>query len=187
MPEIVIDRLVSFDDDSESDKNMKQAQSETGVHKGEQYRHGGTSADAFFQYEMAVDPSAPENYLGVRYFGRDNGRTFDVYLNDVLLKKEMITDTNGSDSWYVQWDRIPQEVIDGIDAGDSYKRTDSGEWVLDADGNRIPIVTVRFQSDGTSLVGGIFGLYTTTSPADGSDAAPPLDSRGGSGAARPRQ
>lgn len=159
--ETTIDSLTSFDNNSEADKNYKYNKSAVGTHLGQPYRDGQRATDAYFQYDMIVDPTLEKNYLGVRYFGGDNGRTFDVYLNDVLLKHEMITNTNGASSWYVQYDQIPQAVLDGIAAKDSYKRDQNGNYVLDANGAKIPVVTVRFQGNGISFVGGVYGVYTT--------------------------
>ena len=119
---------------------------------------------------MIVDPTLPKNYLGVRYFGGDNGRTFDVYLNDVLLKHERVTNAAGATSWYIQYDEIPRAVLAGIAAKDSYKRDQGGNYVLDADGQKIPVVTVRFQGNGTSYVGGVFGVYTTSTTTYATDA-----------------
>ncbi|WP_157001817.1 beta-L-arabinofuranosidase domain-containing protein [Agromyces laixinhei] len=169
--ETTIDSLTSFDNNnSEADKNYAYNKSSVGVHLGEGYRDGQRAADAYFQYEMIVDPAATENFLGARYFGGDNGRTFDVFVNDVLLKHERITGAAGASSWYVQYDRIPASVLAGIPAADSYKRDQNGEYVLDDDGERIPVVTVRFQGNGTSYVGGVYGVYTTTKTTYGTDA-----------------
>ena len=164
--EMSIDSLTSFDNNnSEADKNYKYNQSGVGVYNGQGYRDGQMTTTAWFQYEMIIDPTLPRNYLGVRYYGGDNGRTFGVYLNDVLLKNERVTNAAGSGSWYVQYDEIPRTVLDGIPAKDSYKRDQSGKYVLDANGAKIPVVTVRFQGNGTSYVGGVYGVSTTRSNA----------------------
>ena len=170
--ETTIDSLTSFDNNnSEADKNYRYSKSAVGVFNGQGYRDGQRAADAYFQYDMIVDPKAPANHLGVRYYGGDSGRTFDVYLNDVLLKHEQITNANGATSWYIQYDRIPQAVLDGIPAKDSYKRDQSGQYVLDEKGQKIPVVTVRFRGNGTSFVGGVFGVYTSLSDRYSTDAA----------------
>ncbi|ROQ65001.1 hypothetical protein EDF36_0504 [Rathayibacter sp. PhB152] len=163
--ETTIDSLTSFDNNnSEADKNYKYNRSAVGTWRGEGYRDGERSADAYFQYDMIVDPALPKNYLGVRYYGGDAGRTFDVYLNDVKLKTEVVSGAAGALNWYVQYDEIPRSVLDGIAAKDSWKRNQSGAYVLDAQGNKVPKVTVRFQGTGTaSNVGGVFGVYTTES------------------------
>lgn len=185
--ETTIDSLTSFDNNnSEADKNYEFNKSGVGVWLGQPYRDGQRAADAYFQYDMIVDPSLPKNYLGVRYFGGDNGRTFDVYLNDVLLKNERITNAAGATSWYIQYDEIPAAVLADIESKDSYKRNQAGDYVLDEDGERIPVITVRFQGNGSSYVGGVYGVYTTASTAydtvsdlagltfDGGEMAPAL-------------
>ena len=169
--ETTIDSLTSFDDNnSEADKNYEFDKSSVGVFNGQPYRDGQRAIDAYFQYDMIVDPSLPKNYLGVRYYGGDNGRTFDVYLNDVLLKHETITNANGATSWYIQYDQIPKAVLDGIAAKDSYKRDQNGQYVLDEHGDKIPVVTVRFQGNGSSFVGGVYGVYTSSTNSYSSDA-----------------
>ncbi|ANJ25956.1 beta-L-arabinofuranosidase domain-containing protein [Agromyces aureus] len=169
--ETTIDSLTSFDDNnSEADKNYKVSNSTVGVYNGQGFRHAPAAAGAYFQYDMIVDPSLPKNYLGVRYYGGDNGRTFDVYLNDVLLKHETITNAGGATSWYIRYDQIPQSILDGIAAKDSYKRDQGGQYVLDGHGAKVPVVTVRFQSNGTSFVGGVFGVYTSSSNSYGTSA-----------------
>ncbi|MDQ1082077.1 MULTISPECIES: beta-L-arabinofuranosidase domain-containing protein [Microbacterium] len=169
--ETTTDALTSFDNNnSEAGKNYKFNRSSVGTWLGQQYRDGEMSAEAFFQYDMAVDPSAPKNYLGVRYFGGDNGRTFDVYINDVKLKSERVTNANGANSFYIQYDEIPASALADIAAKDRYKRDQAGNYVLDEKGNKIPIVTVRFQGTGASYVGGVYGVYTTTSTTYATDA-----------------
>ncbi|WP_448721200.1 beta-L-arabinofuranosidase domain-containing protein [Microbacterium natoriense] len=170
--ETTIDSLTSFDNNnSEADKNYRYNKSSVGVFNGQGYRDGQRATDAYFQYDMIVDPQAPANYLGVRYYGGDNGRTFDVYLNDVLLGHEQITNAKGATTWYIQYDRIPQAVLDGIEARDSYNRDQNGQYVLDANGQKIPVVTVRFQGNGSSFVGGVYGVYTSLSDHYATDAA----------------
>lgn len=169
--ETTIDSLTSFDDNnSEADKNVEYSNSTVGVFNGQGFRHAPAAAGAYFQYDMIVDPSLPANYLGVRYYGGDVGRTFDVYLNDVLLKHERITDANGARNWYIQYDRIPQAILDDIAAKDSYKRDQNGQYVLDGNGDKIPVVTVRFQGNGTSFVGGVFGVFTSSSNSYSTEA-----------------
>ncbi|MFF2370888.1 beta-L-arabinofuranosidase domain-containing protein [Agromyces sp. NPDC058110] len=169
--ETTIDSLTSFDDNnSEADKNYRFSNSTVGVFNGQAFRHAPAAAGAYFQYDMIVDPGLPKNYLGVRYYGGDNGRTFDVYVNDVLLKHEAITNAGGATSWYIRYDEIPKAILDGIAAKDSYKRDQNGGYVLDEHGAKIPVVTVRFQSNGTSFVGGVFGVYTSSSNSYGTTA-----------------
>lgn len=169
--ETTIDALTSFDaNNSEAGKNYAFNKSGVGVWRGQPYRDAQNASDAWFQYDMKVDPAAGVNYLGVRYYGGDQGRSFDVYLNDTKLKTETVTGAHGTDTWYIQYDRIPQAVLDAIAARDSYLRDQSGAYVLDAQGEKIPVVTVRFQNNGRGYVGGVYGVYTTLSTQYDTDA-----------------
>ncbi|WP_457963659.1 glycoside hydrolase family 127 protein [Arthrobacter sp. D1-29] len=169
--ETTIDSLTSFDNNnSEADKNYKYNKSAVGTFHGQGFRDGQRATDAYFQYEMIVDPALEENYLGVRYYGGDDGRSFGVYLNGVLLKDEVVTNANGATTWYTQYEQIPPVVLEGIAARDSYKRDQNGNYVLDADGAKVPVVTVRFQGNGTSFVGGVYGVSITSSNAFGTNA-----------------
>jgi len=144
----------------ESARNLQQVRSNSGTWKGLGYRDADKSAGSFFQYEMNVDPTAPKNYLGVKYNGGDAGRSFDVLLNGVKLKTETISSEHG-DTFFTEWDEIPASIMESIAASDSYKKDSSGAYVLDADGQKIPVVTVRFASNGSGMfVGGVYGLTT---------------------------
>src|SRR5690606_4810085 len=75
--EMNIDWLTSFDNNnSEAAKNVQSNLSSVGTFGGQQYRHGEPSANAWFSYDMTVDPDIARNDLCVRYYGGDNGRSF---------------------------------------------------------------------------------------------------------------
>ncbi|MSS84356.1 hypothetical protein FYJ24_06175 [Actinomycetaceae bacterium WB03_NA08] len=158
--ELKVDEFFEFDDsNAEAGRGYKKNNSTTGTYNGRKYRDGSVkSTDTFFQWEIAVRPGV-DNYLGVDYTGADSGRTFDVYVNDVLLKHETIADADG---FYTQWDLIPAEILNDIEVNDSYRKGPDGEYLLDGAGNKIPAVTVRFQGDGTSFVGGVYGIRVQT-------------------------
>lgn len=152
----IIDALTSFDNNnSEADKNHRFHASTVGVRDGAQYREAAADPDAFFEYDLIVDPAAA-NVLGVRYSGQDAGRTFDVLLNGVVFRREIVEDPHGDGALYEWVDEIPREIL----AAGGFKRDQHGGFALDAGGNRIPVVTVRFQSVGASPVGGVFGVWT---------------------------
>jgi len=159
--EITIDSFSDMgDSNQEAARNLKQVRSGSGVWAGQKYRDADRSAGSFFQLDMNVDLSAAKNYLGVKYNGGDAGRSFDVLVNGVKLKTETVTAAHGN-TFYTQWDEIPASVLANITARDSYKKDSSGANVLDADGNKIPVVTVRFEANGSdSYVGGTYGITT---------------------------
>jgi DUF1680 family protein len=156
----VIDALTSFDNNnSEADKNHRFHASTVGVRDGAQYREASADPDAYFEYDLIVDPRAEVNLLGIRYSGQDAGRTFDVLLNGVLFRRESIEDPHGDGSLYERVDEIPHHIL----AAHGFKRDQHGGFALDAAGQRIPTVTVRFQSAGETPVGGVFGVRTVRS------------------------
>jgi uncharacterized protein len=158
--ETTVDQLTSFDNNnSEAGKNYAYNRSGVGVWKGRAFRDGEVSADAWFSYELAVDQSAQKNYLCVDYYGGDVGRTFDVLISGQLFKHEAVTDRHGAEDFYQQCDEIPAQLV--AEAKD--KLDSNGEVLLDAQGHAIKVVTVRFQGNGKSNVGGVFGVYTRTS------------------------
>ncbi len=159
--ETTTDSLTSFDNNnSEIGKNYKTNLSSVGVWRGMPYRDAQMDPAAFFSYEMAVDLTAAKRYLGVRYYGGDNGRTFDVYVNDKKLKSERVNNNAGNDHWYIQYDEIPESFTADTAEKDRYKRDATGQYVLDENGQKIPMVVVRFQSNGRSFVGGVYGVFT---------------------------
>ena len=162
-----IDTLTTFDNNNgEAAKNLKTSgTTSVGVHNGRQYRHGNSGG--WFSYDMEIDPSETANYLETTYFSGDNGRSFEVYLNDELFKTQQITNAAGSGVFYEVRDQIPAKYLTGPDV--RHKVDANGAPVLDANGDRIPVITVRYQSTG-SFVGGVFGVYTSR-PADYSTAS----------------
>ncbi len=156
--ELFIDSLSTFDNNNaEASKNRKSGgDSSVGSFSGRTYRHA--QSGGWFSYDLEVDPSLAKNFLRTTYYSGDNGRSFDVYLNDTKLKTERITNAAGSGVFYEVNDEIPRSFLEGnavrtkVDA--------NGNPVLDANGKRIPVVTVRLQSTG-GLVGGLFGIATT--------------------------
>lgn len=165
--EVTIDQLISFDNNnSEAGKNVQSNKSSVGAFSGQQFRHAEAAADAWFSYDMTVDPDLAENHLCVRYYGGDAGRTFEVYLGDELFKTEQITSAHGATSFYLECDQIPREVLDNpLDKVDS-----SGNPVLDEDGEPVPVVRVRFQGTGDNHVGGVFGVHIRSATSYSDDA-----------------
>ncbi|MFC7505576.1 beta-L-arabinofuranosidase domain-containing protein [Nocardioides sp. GCM10030258] len=155
--EIVIDSLDSFDNNNfENAKNLKASStSSVGTFNGRQFRHA-PGPDGWFSYDLEVDPAQAQNFLRTRYYSGDQGRSFDVYLNDVKLKTQTITTAAGTNVFHFVTDEIPRTHLDNP----RWKVDANGDPVLDGDGQKIPVVTVRFQSTG-GWAGGVFGVATT--------------------------
>ncbi|WP_442576970.1 beta-L-arabinofuranosidase domain-containing protein [Microbacterium sp. F51-2R] len=155
--ELIIDTLTTFDNNnSEASKNVKFSNSTVGAFSDRTYRHA--NAGGWFSYDLQVDPAVAQNFLKATYYSGDNGRSFDIYLNDVKFKTQTITNAAGSGVFYAVTDEIPRSYLEG--AGVRYKVDANGAPVLDENGARIPVVTVRWQSTG-GYAGGLFGVQTT--------------------------
>ncbi|TDN91731.1 beta-L-arabinofuranosidase domain-containing protein [Microbacterium sp. BK668] len=159
--ELIIDSLTTFDNNnSEASKNVKSSNSTVGSFSDRTYRHANSGG--WFSYDLQVDPAAAQNVLKATYYSGDNGRSFDVYLNDVKFKTQTITNAAGSGVFYAVTDEIPRTYLEGPNV--RHKVDANGAPVLDENGNRIPVVTVRWQSTG-GFAGGLFGVQTTRPPA----------------------
>ncbi|RHA39934.1 beta-L-arabinofuranosidase domain-containing protein [Cellulomonas rhizosphaerae] len=159
--EMSIDSITNFDANNfEADKGLKTGgTSGVGTWNGRQYRDA--AGGGWFSYDLAIDPTAAHNYLRAMYYSGDSGRTFDVYVNDELLKTVQINNGAGTNVFYLDTKELPAKYLT-IDDSTRWKKDVHGDLVLDAQGHKIPVVTVRFQSTG-GLVGGVYGVYLTRS------------------------
>jgi uncharacterized protein len=153
-----VDSLTSFDDNNfENAKNLKQSGSSVGTFSGRQFRHA--NGTGWFSYDLMVDPASASNHLGVTLYSGDQGRVFDVYVNDEKLKTITTVanaPTKDEQGFYVDTTQLPAKYLE-IGEGTRWKVDSAGEYVLDEDGERIPVVTVRFQATG-GWAGGVFGV-----------------------------
>ena len=74
---------------SEVNHDYSGEHSEAGDFRNRKYRHAQGAAGSF-GYTLAVDPKA-EMELVATYFGGDAGRTFDVFVDGKLLKREALS------------------------------------------------------------------------------------------------
>ena len=109
--------------------NIKGESTGGGTFNGKQLRHAW-GKDGWFSYDMKVNPNE-NNYLLCEYFGPNAGRTFNIYINDELLKEETIEDKNNGDFYFERY-LIPEKYIG------------AGK------------INVKFTVRGDSFVGGIF-------------------------------
>ncbi len=127
---VAIDSIPLGNDQYELLHNIKGEHTGAGTFDGLNLRHAW-SENGWFSYEMKVD-NTKKNYLLAKYFGPNQGRTFNIYIDDVLLKEETIEDKNHG-TFYDEYYELPAQMIEGKDK-----------------------ITVKFTVRGDSWVGGIF-------------------------------
>jgi hypothetical protein len=71
--------------------------------------HWRSSAD-FFSYRLRTNPAVKT--LGLTYYGKESGREFDIYLNDVKLT-HVLLDGDGPDTFITKEYPIPESVKTG--------------------------------------------------------------------------
>lgn len=131
---IIIDSLPVGNDQYEFSHNLKAENSNTGNFKGLMFRDAAPNGK--FSYDLAVDNTVA-NYLAVKYYSGDVGRTFKIYADGTLLADVTLQDPNPNGFYDVYYE-IPQELVQGKDK-----------------------ITVTFQATNESYAGGIFDKLST--------------------------
>lgn len=135
IPENKADKYVAIDsfpvgnDQYEFSHNLKCESSNSGNHMGLIFRDA--APDGCFSYDMTVDETG-KNYLKVKYFSGDVGRTFRILVDGKLLEDVSVENKNPN-GFYDAYYEIPEELTGGKDK-----------------------ITVTFEGNGSSYVGGIF-------------------------------
>lgn len=106
---IVIDTFPVGNDQYEFSHKLESENSNSGNHMGLIYRHAAPGG--YFSYEMTTDKDV-SNYLCVKFFGGDVGRSFDILVDDELLQKVVITNEETS-GFYNAYYKIPTEFTKG--------------------------------------------------------------------------
>ncbi len=154
--EMALDTLTNFDENnSEFAKNLQYEKSTTGSFNGRLYRDA--QKDGWFSYDLQVNPGSEKNYLKCTWYSGDKGRSFGLYINGEKLQDVSITDAAGTNVFYTDTIEIPAQYW----SEPEYKKDSTGEFVLDEEGNKIPVINVKFQGNGASYVGGLYGVMTT--------------------------
>jgi hypothetical protein len=89
------------------------------------------SPNGWFSYDLAVDNSE-SNFLAVKYYSGDVGRTFSIYIDDILLENVVLQDPNPNGFYDIYYE-IPRKLAENKDK-----------------------VTVTFRATDISYAGGIF-------------------------------
>ena len=127
---VSIDSIPLGNDQYELLHNIKGENTGAGTYGGLQLRHAW-SETGWFSYDMKVEQGV-KNYLLAKYFGPNQGRTFNIYIDDKLLIEETIQDKNHGD-FYDEYYELTDEFIAGKDT-----------------------ITVKFAVRGDSWVGALF-------------------------------
>lgn len=125
----VIDSLPVGNDQYEFSHKLKAELSNSGNHLGLIFRDAAPGG--FFSYDLTADNTAA-NYLHVKYFSGDMGRSFRILVDGKLLENVVIENVNPG-GFYDVYYKIPEE--------------------LTADKE---IITVTFEACADSYAGGIF-------------------------------
>lgn len=126
---ITIDSLPVENDQYEFSHNLKSENSTSGNFKGLLFRDA--SPNGWFSYDLAVD-NTTTNYVAVKYYSGDVGRTFSIYVDNTLLADVTLKDPNPN-GFYDMYYEIPKDLL-----------TDKEK------------ITVTFKATNTSYAGGIF-------------------------------
>lgn len=135
----VIDSLPVANDQYEFSHNLEADLSATGTHKNLNYRDA--SPDGYFSYDMAVDNTAA-NYLKVKYFSGDAGRSFVIKVDGEVLEEVVLENVNPGD-FYDAYYEIPAEMVEGKEG-----------------------ITVTFEASLGSYAGGIFDRLSIVKPKE---------------------
>ncbi len=119
-----VDMVATGEQQPESDHFFRGEGTESGVYEGRYWRH----AWGWFSYELR-NPDTEGSILRVTYSGADQGRTFDILIDEVLL--ETVTSTGQPSTFFDVDYEIPEELV-------SEK------------------MRVKFQAHENSMAGGVF-------------------------------
>ncbi|MFD3001983.1 beta-L-arabinofuranosidase domain-containing protein [Pontibacter toksunensis] len=126
-----VDRVAPGEQQPESDHNYKGEKTESGVFRDRHWRH----ASRWFSYDLK-NKNKEGHTLRVAYYGLDKDRSFDIYVNDILLKMVQLDGSKGDTFFNVDY-ALPEKAINS------------------APGN---VLTVKFVAHEGSVAGGIYDV-----------------------------
>lgn len=94
-----IDAVAPGEQQPESDHNFKGEKTESGVFRDRHWRH----ATGWFSYDLK-NSKGQARTLRITYYGGDKDRTFDILVNDQLLKTVKLDGTQGDGFYDVDYD-----------------------------------------------------------------------------------
>jgi uncharacterized protein len=103
LEKLTVDKVIAGEQQPETEHNFKGENTESGMNNDRHYRH----ARGWFSYELK-DAGKEAKSISVTYYGTDGGRTFDIFLNDVLL--QTVTLENKGSTFYDVKYAIPEAL-----------------------------------------------------------------------------
>ena len=104
---IVIDSLPVGNDQYEFSHNLKSENSTSGNFKGLMFRDA--RPNGWFSYDLTVD-NTTTNYVAVKFYSGDVGRTFKIYIDNELFEDVTLADPNPN-GFYDMYYEIPQNMV----------------------------------------------------------------------------
>ncbi len=126
-----VDSVHPNQEQNERDHRLRQSGSSAGAFNDRHFRHANNGG--WFSWELKVLPDQPQE-LWVTYWGSDNNRSFDVFIDDVKLATHRLAN-NKPNEFYDEKTPIPAEMLKGKSK-----------------------ITVKFQSPPNGWAGGVFGV-----------------------------
>jgi uncharacterized protein len=126
LEEITLDQIAPGEQQPEADHNFKGDKTEAGVHQDRHWRH----ASGWFSYELK-NKNREAKVLRLTYFGLDNGRNFNILVNNKIIANETLKGDKGNSFFDVDY-HLPEDI--------------AKEDLLD----------LRFEAKEGSIAGGIF-------------------------------
>ena len=93
LEERTIDQIAVGEQQPETEHNFKGEETEADVHRNGHWRHW-RQARGWFSYDL-TDAQKQAKYLRVRYYGLDENRVFDLFINDELLQTVNLDGSKG--------------------------------------------------------------------------------------------
>ena len=163
------DLLDAFDNQEQNEKgshNLNKANSTAGSYEDQPYREA--ELDGWISYDLTVNRQSEKNYLGVRLYAGDAGRNgFDMWIDPTSLDSE-------EDQSAGKLSKNARKFAVSYDAkADGFYWANTGipaELIAKAQSGKVRVKFVANDST-QNVVGGIYGVRTTTDEKYSSEAS----------------
>ena len=129
-PSLIVDKVAPGEQQDEIDHNFQSENSTTGTFKYSKWR----DARGWFSFGLK-DPNNAATKFQVMYYGKDNGREFDIFVNNMLISTQKLDGSKGDDFFTVDY-KIP----------DDCKKDAKGLYLI------------KFVAKFNSIAGGVFDI-----------------------------